>query len=235
MNTSFCYTCETEFTWNPRDQYDRHRKFCDSCAASEISRQHSKAIEDALAKFDERTPIRILETDTEHPDFNVKLWERIHAWMPTRELPWLGLIGPHGRCKTRAVYLLLRKIIAAMIQPASDPESRPRAPHVSIVKAYRFSEAVADKAGDERAEAVNFLHKLRHAQLLFIDDLGKQGNTTAVSRELQALIDHRYDEKLPTIWTSNGPPEVFLSGMPDDLVRAISGRIREFSLIINLS
>lgn len=116
-----CY-CGIKFQWTKHEIYDREPRCCPECAATEIRNRHTQAVNKALARLKECTPARFRVTDTSHPDFNLKLLQRIETWRPTSERPWLGLIGPTGVCKTRCCFLLLREIVTDLIRPAEDPD-----------------------------------------------------------------------------------------------------------------
>jgi DNA replication protein DnaC len=207
-----------------------------ACAPAQVEKIYQRAVEDVEGFLRTITPPRYQATDTMHPDFNRRLWERVQTWKPTSERPWLGMTGPTGESKTRCAFLTFRKINLEMIRRPEYPEDGAWRPSVAVVSAYQFSEAVLGQFQDEqKASSVELLRKLRRVQLLMIDDLGKQRNTPAISGELFAMLDHRHAENLCTIWTSNSTPEGIVSGMSEDMAGPLAGRIRECSTIINLS
>lgn len=68
-----------------------------------------------------------------------------------------------------------------------------------------------------------------------IDDIGKGKLTPAVASELHALLSHRHDHLMHTVWTSNSPPEVIAARFPielvEDMAGAFAGRLIEMSTI----
>lgn len=230
-----CCHCETSFEWTRSDTYQRKPHFCAVCTAAVIERDRLAELEKLEDEIASLTPSRYQATDTAHPEFNRRLWERIQVWKPTDERPWLGMIGPTGESKTRSAFLILAQTARCMVRPAKDLDSLGSRPSLAAVSAYRLTEAVLGQFQDEqKAASVELLRRLRKVSILLIDDLGKQRNTPAVSGELFALLDHRHAENLATIWTSNSTPEGIVAGMPDDMAAPLSGRIRECSTIINL-
>ena len=255
-------TCGTMFQWERfenelGEKFDSmfRPKLCDPCQAitdKEVERIESERIErkrreDREAaitrlteKLDCRTPDRYKATDIRHPGFNLNLWNRVKAWRPTPEAPWLGLVDVSGESKTRIGYLLLREIVLASI---SDNGGRPMS--FEIATAYELSEAVRnqyskrmpdvrgmhdDYTVGEKARA--YIDRMATAGILLFDDLGKAKNTPAVSAELFAIIDRRHAENLATIWTANSAPNEIVAGMSADLAGPLAGRLIECSQII---
>lgn len=208
---------------------------CEPCTANVIKKNHLEALAKVQEMVSNKTPLRFQSTDTNHEDFNRRLWERVQTWRPAASRPWIGLIGATGKCKTRCAYLLFKDLAAYVTKPCSDPWSRPKIPSVQSVTAYEFAEAVTGKFGNESNECKTTLKRLRNADLLLLDDIGKQRNTPALSSELFAILDHRHAENLTTIWTANSTPEAFLSDMDSDMSEPLAGRIRESSTILNIT
>lgn len=230
-----CTDCAQSFEWERTSPYQAAPRMCPACTATEIRKNHREALSKVQELVAKQTPSRFQTTDTAHADFNARLWDRIQPWRPTTERPWLGMIGATGKCKTRCAYLLLKDLAAFLTKPSSDPYARPRVPAVQAATAYQFAEIVTSKFGNETGEAKAALMRLRNADLLLLDDIGKQRNTPALSSELFAILDHRHAENLTTIWTANSTPEAFLADMASDMSAPLAGRIRESSTILNIT
>lgn len=183
-----------------------------------------KKAEVTAALLDE-TPELFRRTDITHPDFNATAWGKLKGHRVTEELPWVGLVGMTGRCKTRMAYLYATGLIVHM--------TRERKASYAFVASYEITEAVSRLNGDfsEKAEARQYLDRLRKVDVLLIDDLGKGRLSPAVASELFALIDHRHKHAEATVWTSNSPPEVFAAGLPEDIAGPFIGRINASSKI----
>ena len=231
-DTIKCYECGQEFQWTRADFYDRKPERCQECIGVESERNRSKVVDELTKKIREITPARYRATDTTHPDFNIKLWEKVAAWKPTDERPWLGLVGATGKSKSRCAYLRLAEGAVKMVWKNGETSWRP--PSVKAITAYDFSDAVKNQYGDDSGDAKEFLESLKKVDLLLIDDLGKSRNTPAASGELFALIDRRHEENRLTLWTSNLTPEGIVAGMPEEIGLPLAGRIRECSTIFNV-
>jgi len=166
-------------------------------------------------------------TDPSHAGFNKSAWDAVSAWRPAAEKPWLGLIGPTGKSKSRIAYLYAAEELARI----TDVRSRYS---IRFTTSYDIAETVMrlhSSCFEEKREARKALDRLRGADILLIDDLGKGRPTPAVAAELFALIDHRYSNVCRTIWTANGKPEELAAGMPDDMAGPFAGRLNECSKI----
>jgi len=191
------------------------------------------------------TPCRLRTPDLAHPDFNPTLWQKVRAWCPTTQHPWLGLIGPTGTCKTRCAYLSLRQFAD---QCADQWDGEGRAPWELNAVAItgmefnrwcveRFSKEIGEvrSVGVSKSPADNAAHNLRRARTatrLIFDEMGKVRPTPGTIDELFALIDYRHANNLVTIWTSNREPQVFCTGWPEEYADPAVGRILECSTII---
>lgn len=236
--TAECWQCQMTFEWTHTDRFTPTPRLCAPCTADAIEANVSKARQATTDEVRRQTPPRYQATDTKHQDFNLRLWEKIQSWSPTTDdsRPWLGLTGSTGKSKTRCAFLLLPEIALAMVRPLTTPDHIPPIPSIAVVTGYEFAELVHDQfADDSKAAAKKQLSRLRKADVLLIDDLGKQRNTPAVAKELFALLDHRHAANLATLWTANATPESIVAGMDADLAAPLAGRIRECSHIINIS
>lgn len=108
---------------------------------------------------------------------------------------WLVLFGGYGTGKTHLAAaianVVLRRgerVIFAIVPDLLDHLRATFAPDSSV-------------AYDDRFELV------REAPLLILDDLGTENTTPWAREKLYQLINHRYNEALPTVFTSNLAPE----------------------------
>lgn len=211
--------------------------------ARHIEYARLKAIEDAekLAvgrrqtedMLNSQAPARFRTTDTEHPSFNRELWERVKRWRPTADIPWLGLVGESGTCKTRIAYLLLWDIVMESIRPVESWCGAFRPMSFYTATAYELSEAVRSQyTRTESGDSREHLESMRNAGILLLDDFGKAKHTTAVSAEIFAILDHRHAENLPMIWTANSQPDALVGDMTPDMAGPLAGRLIECSTIV---
>ena len=170
----------------------------ESAARALLEKERSE-LRDRQARLAAVVPPEMLETRTDHAAFNAALWERVREWRPACGR-WLLITGLPGRCKTRVVALLARRMIleegvrvvwtsAIELQGAVEDM---RSQNYGIVDAARAS-----------------LREWKHAAVLVLDDLGKNTWTPSLEARLFELIDFRKTRLLPTIVTANTPlPEL---------------------------
>ncbi len=131
----------------------------------------------------------------------------------------LYVCGPGQRCKTRFCWHVLKREFLAgrSIVALTHPELR-----------QRLSALMSDSS---RA-AVDWLALLGRTDILFIDDLGK-GHTTSASEEaLYDLVDVRYRNRRPTIYTSEFDARQACARMSEERATAIVRRIMETTLMV---
>lgn len=180
-----------------------------------------------LRALDAVTPPRIRATDPAHPEFNAALWERVQDWKMTVERPWLGLVGPTGTSKTRIIYLALRQVARA--DAAAGRTFEPR-----WTDGPTFSRSVLAQfrgTDEQRVAAVEILDRVRGADVLVFDELGKVQASSAVVAEAFALIDHRHARNKLTVWTSNRSPQEACATWGEEYAATTAGRILEASTI----
>ena len=136
----------------------------------------------------------------------------------------LGFVGPAGTCKTRAAWMLLKRL------------------HFSGVRVYGitatgFAKACADQWHDDpqaKALAEDTLTRCRRTKVLLLDDLGKNKMTERAELELFDLLEHRTSHELPVIWTANAGREALKQMLSSDRGEPILRRLAEFTKIINV-
>jgi hypothetical protein len=145
----------------------------------------------------------------------VKTW----TYAPTG----IGLVGAPGTGKTRAVYLILQRMIE---QDKS----------CQALNATGLASLVAEQFSDDPSTkflAAEKLRKARSVEVLLIDDLGKNKMTERAEMELYDILEHRTSYMLPTLWTSNSKSKELIAMMTSDRAGAIIRRLKDFSTIYN--
>jgi DNA replication protein DnaC len=171
----------------------------------------------ALARWTAATPRRYQHATADDP--RVAAWARTVAdqMAPPEQdenaapIPSLLLTGPTGTGKTYQAYGALRAIA----------ESAPRRRFGVIAT------TTADMYGDLRpggapGAAEHHLKRLADIPLLLLDDLGSAKASEWTEEVTYRLINERYNECRPTIFTSNLPPRA-TDGR--DLIAALGDRI----------
>lgn len=77
------------------------------------------------------------------------------------------------------------------------------------------------------------VRKVQTADLLVVDDLGREGDTSFVAETLYSIFNHRMVNELPTVFTSNIPIEQLETKYKDDKGR-IASRIQKMAFPIQL-
>ena len=134
----------------------------------------------------------------------------------------MGLIGPAGCGKTRAAWILLKRL------------------HFSGLRVYgitstAFAKACADQWHDDnqaKALAEDTLARCRRTKVLLLDDLGKQKMTERSELELFDLLEHRSSHELPIIWTANAAKGDLRKMLSSDRGEPILRRLSEFTNIV---
>lgn len=102
----------------------------------------------------------------------------------------MGIIGATGRCKTRLMFLYLRRRHMGGEQ-------------IRYINAVKFADELADAYGTGSHDAERWMRDIERSPLLFIDDLGKEKLTERVEVFYYRCAEYRYSEKLPIFFTSN--------------------------------
>ena len=135
----------------------------------------------------------------------------------------IGLVGPAGCGKTRAAWILLKRLHFENLR-------------VFGITATGFAKACADQWHDNnqaKAMAEDTLTRCRRTKVLLLDDLGKQKMTERSELELFDLLEHRSSHELPIIWTANAERGALKQMLSSDRGEPILRRLSEFTNIIN--
>jgi DNA replication protein DnaC len=116
---------------------------------------------------------------------------------------WLILAGPYGCGKTHLAVAIahqaMKRHIPVLFQVVPD-----------LLDHLRATFAPQSGASyDQTFEAVRTTH------LLVLDDLGEESDTRWAQEKLYQLFNHRYNYRLPTVVTTNRPPDAI-----DDRIRS---------------
>lgn len=197
---------------------------CDDCWV----KQEIKANADAAANrqnrlscaFESICPPLYRDSDLKriHGDFS----EAVQNWQhsPTG----LYLQGKPGTGKTRAAWWLLRR------------EHFKGTPvyGITCTEFARFAGEQWHSESKQRALAEESLERCRRVKLLMLDDLGKQKMTERAELELFDLLEHRSQNLMPTIITTNTTNPQLLAMLSEDRGSAILRRIRDFNTIVKI-
>lgn len=196
---------------------------CPDCA-DRLEKEHLKQSSEAseshrIAEFRVFCPPEYQDTSwplvrSKSPNFAAA----VEKWRFGMPAPYF--IGEAGTCKTRCGFELLRRAYNAGLR-------------VFAVSARRFAWAASRQFDDDpemRADARDILRRSRLAQVLLLDDLGKEKLTDTVEGELYELLEYRTSHKLPTVWTANSDGAALETKLSDDRRDAILRRLAEFGV-----
>lgn len=230
-----CTQCGTLYAHLPLliDGFDMIANFttCDPCSAI-LERKEAQAERKAKAEaaWESTVEAEYRNTSTDHPDFPRSIFKQCLHWMRGEKvngldaLPFLGLIGESGRCKTRVISQVVKHIIW-------------RGEFVTWVNSAKFQWCCQNQFNDHSSkEASSLLKSYRTTRNLVFDDIGSLKATETVSDNLYSLLEYRTANRLPMMWTSNELLEEMLLGkILTEKQRARSmSRLGGFSNIIQL-
>jgi DNA replication protein DnaC len=204
-----------------------YRPLCGSCYESDRLAAEARAQEQLhladkrhrLAVLDRLRIDELLATDLGDRRFNAALWVAVAGWTHTTGR-WLLITGEAGRCKSRVVALIVKRLIL-------DHGLR-----VSWCRATAFQRTCEElwiKDKDLQKAAYAQLREWEMSQVLVLDDLGKNTWTDLLETKLFDLLDARKTALRPTIITANTPLPELMPLMSKERRAPIIGRILEAS------
>jgi DNA replication protein DnaC len=195
---------------------------CDKCRDKELERVNRERREELDRRWQELCPASYRATDPNHAAIDQGALAKLLEWdLATAGGKGIGLVGPTGGCKTRKMFLLLRKLHYQGVR-------------VGWIRATDFSRAsseIFDSDDAVKNEARAALKNARNAAVLFIDDLGKERFTDRTELELYRLIEERISSLRPTLWTTNLRGADLRELMSENRGPTIIRRLAEFSTV----
>jgi DNA replication protein DnaC len=140
----------------------------------------------------------------------MKVDEYLENWEENREAGrGLYFCGGVGTGKTHLAVAVMQEIIR-----------RKRVPSL-FVTIPELLDNLRGAYNDPARDLDEWMDAVKNADLLILDDLGSEKATTWVQERLFVIVNHRYREALPTIFTSNIGPEA----LPSQLGQRTASRI----------
>ncbi len=140
---------------------------------------------------------------------------------------WLYIAGEYGTGKTHLAASICNHILA------SRPISRNGIYRTTLYPNCKFDTmiGIADKLRSAMISNSDLMERYGGADLLVIDDLGKEKATNWSMEKLYQIIDKRYTEYKPTVITSNYGLQALAERLTidgnDDVVQSIVSRLTE--------
>ncbi len=228
MVTKNCVTCEKPFCYEPFLRADGSERFaityCEPCIEQSRTEEDVRMQAEIQNRHEERWAAICppLYRTTDAARIPASFRAAIAGWNYSPR--GLGFIGAAGQGKTRAAFVLLRRIFGE--------ERTCEATSATQFARLSFEQFSDDKDRKQRAAAT--LSHLRTVELLLIDDLGKSKMTDRCEVEFFDLLEHRTSHLLPTLWTANARGNDLLALMSPDRGEPILRRLAEFSEIVTV-
>lgn len=183
-------------------------------AAELVAEMAAMRRESALAYAEQRIPPRWSKARADRDD--VLAWVANFLEDP-RATPSLLLAGPTGTGKTHQAYGAIRAIA----------EAGTPVHWIATTSANLYGSLRPRKNVDSEAE----FDLYARATLLLLDDLGAAKASEWTEEVTYRLIDHRYAQCLPSIFTTNLPPAELAAGLGD----RIASRLIEMTTVVRLT
>jgi len=217
MSSEVCKVCQFRFE-APEPVEFAGRKFgmttCPSCRQASIDETAAKDAavkrQRAVEAWGRQCPALFQATDPAR--LNQKMLAKVMAW----QFGPKGLLvsGPSDRGKTRAMFLLLRRLAVDELRD------------VVVFHDNEFAHQCARAFGDQTGEA--WVEKICKASVVFFDDIGKFKLTERVESELFGIVASRTAWMRPTLWTTNFKGEELASKLSPDRGVPLVRRLKEF-------
>lgn len=190
----------------------------DICNTEAMEEQQKRLIAERGLAWEAICPPLYQMTRQDHPDLNTGILLEVMKWHDASDGKGLCLIGPTGRCKTRIMMLLAKRLHFEGV-------------NVFFAPATRLASAFQKQIGSEpfNVEAREIIAKAHNCRVLCLDDVGKEKFTETIERDFYDLVEQRTSYLKPTHWTANATGPQLEAMMSSDRGGAIMRRLREFT------
>lgn len=161
----------------------------------------------------------------QYPKLNPTCAHVAATWWPRNDGMGLGLNGPSGIGKTRAMWEILKRLHFSGRK-------------IVALDAIALEQAAADRhhsTVSENHAARRLIDRAKRAGILYLDDIGKEKATPSVAKVLHDVIETRTRDRLVTLWTSERDGVELALRFGLDYGDGIVRRLREFSHIPEIS
>lgn len=164
-----------------------------------------------------RTPAAFTGARLDRSPAEIAEWIGLHHGDPAGH-PWLRIHGAPGRGKTYAAWALTRAIVMTAA-------AHGRGRTWQIVTNVDLNDQLRPKPDESHAYAI---HTYLNVDLLVLDDIGSGKASEWVTEQILRILNHRYEHRLTSIYTSNDGPE----GLARTLDARVASRISAADVII---
>ena len=190
-------------------------------AAEQAERDRLEAVERMESRSQEWTTI--CPPEYQHSDIHRipgPFVQAVSSWQFGKR--GLGLCAISGKCKTRAMLLLLQRLFVE--------EDR----RCTYITSAMFSHRVSRLAGEKMDQFDEFITHLCRVPVLFLDDVGKGRMTDRVESELYHVVETRTAYQRPILFTANAGGNELAGMMSEDRGVPIVRRLVEFCDVVKL-
>lgn len=176
----------------------------------------------ALSRWQTAVPYRYRDAVAEHPD--IQAWAD-RAAANLRDAGFLVLSGPIGTGKTHQAYGALRRIA----------ESGPRRFEMIATTAPDLYGLLRPGGSEKSSE--HELKRLSRIPLLLLDDLGTEKLSEFTEETTTRIVNHRYNESLPLLITTNLPVRAGADPGQDLVTRLgdrLASRLAQTATVVHL-
>lgn len=178
---------------------------CAECAREVDAAIQRAELAHVQSEFDRRVPQRYRHAHADHSD--VITWAQQFATDPDAS-PSLLLMGPTGVGKTHQAYGALRVAL----------EGAPRTPWLATTTA----DMLADLRPHPGVDSEAVMRRYRNVPLLMVDDLGMAKQSEWVEEAMYRVIDGRYVQMRPSVFTTNLPMADLRTALGDRIASRLS-------------
>ena len=134
----------------------------------------------------------LFEDIAEQYDFQKEVFSSIERVVDGEELHGMYIFGNTGTGKT----FLAKTLHNELLRRYKDS---------CFIKAVDMALMLRKSATSWDKNSADIIQQLRRVKHLIVDDIGTQKNTEFIREAIYAIFDYRYDQKLPTVVTTNVP------------------------------
>ena len=167
-------------------------------------------------------------------DTALTFFEEYKAEQP---LDGFGLVGGVGSGKTYITAALVNQIVKYRLESMTDEEKKNAAKgqfKPVPVRFISFTELFERLKPSNDEDSESLMQKVKNAKILVVDDLGACKITEWITDRLFEIVDYRYCEELPIIYTTNILPnnlKAVVDKTISDRIDRITDRLKEMSKI----
>ena len=219
-NIKYCANCGKELTSNSIRYFNGDGfccKDCDIAYSNKITHgvQIHNVIDSNIPPIYRNTDEARLRENLVNPD----VLDKVLSWRMGSQ--GMAIIGRTGCGKTRAIALLLKRLISVDLVGVNTS--------LMVYYAGELERAIMESFGNKAKSYSELMRKLENCGLLVIDDFGKEKFTERYEVSVFQIFEKRTANRLPIIFTTNYKGETLKARFSDqNNYEPFSRRLNEF-------